>query len=69
MPTTVAVAILRSMANLHMDPDRDTGVDMEDTHSRVDITSSNRLAGKAEEVWELPVLLLWVLVVVCLAVC
>jgi hypothetical protein len=59
--TTVVEAIPRNMAPiLDMDlPDRDM---------EVDITHSNRLADKVG-VWELPVLLLWVLVVVCLAVC
>lgn len=68
--TTAVEAILRNMApSLDMDPrDRDTEVDTEDTRSRVDITHSNRLADKVG-VWEQPVLLLWVLVVVCLAVC
>ena len=64
MHTTVVAAILRSMA-----PSLDMEVDMEDTRSRVDIISSNRLADKVEEVWGLPVLLLWVLVAVYLAVC
>jgi hypothetical protein len=60
--TTVVEAILRNITpSLDMDPpDRDTEV--------VDITHSNRPADKVG-VWELPVLLLWVLVVVCLAVC
>lgn len=62
--TTVVVAILRSTA-----PSLDMEVDMEDTRSRVDITSSNRLADKVEEVWGLLALLLWVLVAVYLAVC
>jgi hypothetical protein len=68
--TTVVVDILRSMGpSLGMGiPDRDTEVDMEDTRSKVGITSS-QLVGKAVEVWELPVLLLWVLAVVCLVVC
>lgn len=52
-----------------MAPSLDMEVDMEDTRSRVDIISSNRLADKVEEVWGLPVLLLWVLVAVYLAVC
>lgn len=60
----MVVDILHSMAR-----SLDMEVDMEDTRSRVDITSSNRLADKVEEVWGLPVLLLWVLVAVYLAVC